>query len=88
MINLENYIIRLNQLDNVVTVIKDIAPENYSFNGCVIEIKQGVERGFKIAVGSISKGEKLYKYGQPIGVASADIRPGELVHIHNLKSLI
>ena len=40
----------------------------------------------KIAIRPIAKGEKIYKYGQPIGVASADIARGEHVHVHNLES--
>lgn len=88
MKKLEDYIIKLNPLDNVVTVIKDISPDSYFFNGKVIEIKQDVRKGFKMSVGPISKGDKIYKYGQPIGAAKMDIGAGELVHIHNMKSLV
>jgi len=42
--------------------------------------------GFKIAIRSIAKGEKVLKFGVPIGSAIADIFPGEVVHLHNLKS--
>ena len=33
------------------------------------------------------KGEHIIKYGEVIGGASADIRKGEYVHIHNLEAL-
>ena len=88
MKNIDNYIIKLNQLDNVATVIKNISPNSYYFNGNVIRIKQGIKKGFKISVRSILKGNKIYKYGQPIGTALVDIKPGEVVHIHNIKSLV
>ena len=41
--------------------------------------------GFKIAVRPMKKGNPVIKYGLPIGVASRDIAPGSLVHIHNIE---
>jgi altronate dehydratase len=40
----------------------------------------------KIALIDIAKGEAVYKYGEKIGVASADIHTGDHVHTHNLES--
>ncbi|AOL17466.1 hypothetical protein BFU36_12935 [Sulfolobus sp. A20] len=48
---------------------------------------QNVPLGHKIALRDIKKGEKVLKYGRPIGEAIQDIRKGEHVHIHNIKSL-
>ena len=42
--------------------------------------------GHKLAVKPIAKGETVRKYGAPIGSATADIAPGDYVHIHNMKS--
>lgn len=42
--------------------------------------------GFKIARRSIASGEKILKYGAPIGTATRAIVPGEVVHLHNMKS--
>jgi len=39
----------------------------------------------KIAVRGIPKGERVRKYGAPIGVATQDIQKGEHVHVHNLR---
>ena len=47
-----------------------------------------LENGQKYARRSIKAGEPVIKYGYPIGQASADIAPGELVHSHNLKTLL
>lgn len=44
--------------------------------------------GHKYAVRAIVPGEKVIKYGFPIGTAVAPIRPGELVHSHNLKTAL
>ena len=43
--------------------------------------------GHKIALVDIRAGDKVIKYGRVIGVATRDIRAGEHVHTHNLKSL-
>ncbi len=40
----------------------------------------------KYALCDIACGEKVMKYGFPIGAATADIKAGEKVHSHNLKS--
>lgn len=44
------------------------------------------ENGHKYAVRDISAGENIVKYGMPIGHATADIKRGEHVHSHNLKT--
>jgi len=41
----------------------------------------------KFAVSSIKKGEKVLKYAQVIGEATADIRQGQHVHVHNMVGL-
>ncbi len=45
-----------------------------------------LQTGHKHAVCDIKKGENVIKYGFPIGHATADIKAGELVHSHNLKT--
>lgn len=42
--------------------------------------------GHKIARRAIGKGEKIVKYGAPIGRATEDIAAGDHVHIHNVVS--
>ena len=42
--------------------------------------------GMKYALSPIAAGQKVMKYGFPIGEATRDICAGELVHSHNLKS--
>ncbi len=42
--------------------------------------------GHKIARRAIASGEKIVKYGAPIGSATAAIAAGAHVHIHNVKS--
>lgn len=49
-------------------------------------VKVCLDNGHKHAVRDIQKGEQVIKYGFPIGVASEDIKTGEQVHSHNLKT--
>lgn len=49
-------------------------------------VKVCLDNGHKYAVRDIQKGEQVIKYGFPIGVASQDIKLGEQVHSHNLKT--
>lgn len=42
--------------------------------------------GHKIALSDIRTGEKIIKYGYPIGYATKDIKTGEHVHSHNLRT--
>jgi (2R)-sulfolactate sulfo-lyase subunit alpha len=51
-----------------------------------LKAKMDVPIGHKIALIDIAKGETVWKYGQDIGKAVADIKKGEHVHVHNLKT--
>ncbi|MBP3381913.1 MAG: altronate dehydratase [Clostridia bacterium] len=42
--------------------------------------------GHKYALVDIKQGENIIKYGEPIGHATVDIRKGEHVHTHNVKT--
>lgn len=42
--------------------------------------------GHKVALKEIKAGDTIIKYGEDIGKAVANIRPGEHVHIHNMKT--
>ena len=44
------------------------------------------ESGHKYALSDIATGENVIKYGMPIGHAVCNIKKGDHVHIHNLKT--
>lgn len=46
----------------------------------------GDKRGHKIALRDIKEGEDIIKYGYAIGHATEDIKEGEHVHTHNIKT--
>ena len=47
---------------------------------------EGELNGHKVALRDIKKGENVIKYGYPIGNALEDIKAGEHVHTHNIKT--
>lgn len=55
-------------------------------NDNVAVMLTGELRGHKTALCDIKKGENIIKYGYPIGHATEDIKKGEHVHTHNLKT--
>ena len=80
--------IRLGTKDNVLTALTDVEEGNYLLNGKVLAVPEKVPGGFKIAMTTIKRRAKIYKYNYPIGIASRDIKAGSLVHIHNLTSMV
>lgn len=80
-------LLRLAPEDNVLTAIAPLeAGETVLIEGVQAQLPARAPLGFKIAARSIGKGEKIIKYGVPIGSATMDIARGEVVHTHNLKS--
>ncbi len=51
-------------------------------------VEVNLESGHKHAIRCISAGEEIIKYGQPIGVATCNIKSGEHVHSHNMKTAL
>jgi len=51
-----------------------------------ITAKMDIPIGHKVALKEIKKGDTIWKYGQDIGKAIADIAMGEHVHVHNVKT--
>ncbi|SOE18018.1 altronate hydrolase/galactarate dehydratase [Hoeflea halophila] len=75
--------IRLNQSDNVIIALKDLATGSV-LPGLDVPLAEAVARGHKIASRAIAKGEKVIRYGQTIGIATSAIAAGTHVHVHNL----
>jgi hypothetical protein len=73
--------------DNVVVCRRDVrAGEYLSMDGEAVIVRSDVALRHKIGRRTISLGALVVKYGMSIGSATADIQPGEWVHMHNLKS--
>jgi (2R)-sulfolactate sulfo-lyase subunit alpha len=51
-----------------------------------ITAKHDIPIGHKVALTDIKAGDTIWKYGQDIGKAKADIKAGEHLHVHNAKT--
>ncbi len=84
----------MNPQDNVATALVELTPGMVvslpgadGVNGAVEVVVVGtVSFGHKVALAQIPAGAPVLKYGEMIGLASADIQPGEHVHTHNVDS--
>lgn len=86
--------LKINEKDNVATVFSNGAEK-----GAAVTVKdeKGKEKeivisedilyGHKLAIRDIAEGELIIKYGEEIGIAVADIKKGDYVHVHNLESM-
>ncbi|MEM6467267.1 MAG: UxaA family hydrolase [Pseudomonadota bacterium] len=74
--------IRLDPADNVVIARRALEV------GVAVEgthTASLIPMGHKVATQAIPQGSQIRKYAQFIGLASADIAPGEHVHTHNVE---
>lgn len=79
--------IRLHIEDNVVIALRDLKKNDpVVVEDRTVLLQSDIPFGHKIAIRPIAYGDKIYKYGLPIGSASDNIRTGEHVHSHNLKT--
>ncbi|MEM1972460.1 MAG: UxaA family hydrolase [Nitrososphaerota archaeon] len=81
-------LILLHPRDNVGVAVQDInRGEALLVGRHLVEAKNTINQGHKIAIKNIPKGGGIIKLGIKIGVAKKRIRAGEHVHIHNVESL-
>jgi hypothetical protein len=83
----DSRLLRLATEDNVCVATTTLqAGETISIDGLPATLSERIATGHKIAARAIPAGEKVIKYGAPIGSATRDIAPGQYVHTHNVKS--
>ena len=80
----------LSEKDNVATLLEDVTPGTevlirLGSKTDTVKARESISFGFKIAVSDIARGADIIKYGEPIGIASSDIKRGDMVHVHNLE---
>lgn len=77
--------IKINKNDNVAVALTALK------KGCDVDgvtALDDIPSGHKIALCDIKSGEKVIKYSSVIGIASKDIKSGEHIHSHNLKTAL
>lgn len=73
--------------DNVYVLTHGVqAGEELEIAGHSVHAASNLGLGHKLAARSVAAGEKIVKYGLPIGTATRDIERGEHVHTHNMRS--
>lgn len=79
--------------DNVGVAVVDIEAGRDAVgalidDGTTVNVRslQPIPLGHKIALRAFTVGDTVTKYGEDIGKVVADIRAGEHVHVHNLKT--
>jgi altronate hydrolase len=75
--------ILLSETDNVIVLPEGAAAGE---NAGVLTLAEDIPPGHKTARYAIARGTAVVKYGHVIGEAARDIRPGEWVHEHNVKT--
>ena len=82
-------IIILNLDDNVATAVRRLETGEFvsSDGDKSVTLSQDVPAGHKLALCDIATGDKIIKYGEVVGRATADIMSGEHVHVHNVEGL-
>lgn len=82
-----NSVILLHKDDNVLVCTNTIAKsEIIKIDNAEIIAETEIETGHKIARFNLKAGDKIFKYGAPIGSMKLDAKIGEHVHMHNLNS--
>jgi len=79
--------IRIHPDDNVAVALEDIRKgETLTLDAVSVTAIEDIARGHKIALREIKEGEPVVKYGNPIGLAKADIPAGAWAHVHNVRT--
>ena len=90
----ETHFLVHDKTDSVGVVVVETAKAGSDLNGwvmdtdetIVIKANSDIPLGHKIALGDIDNGGTIIKYGYDIGKVVADIKKGDHVHVHNVKT--
>ena len=82
-------LLRLDPEDDVATALRPLEPgERVELDGEVIEVREPIAFGHKIALRDLASGQPIRKFGWPIGALKSAVAAGEHVHTHNLATLL
>ncbi len=88
-IDVKNNALKINPSDNVVIALENLRKGDMIILGDkrIFSVAEDIQAGHKIALVHINKGEKIYRYGEPILKATREINPGGWVHVHNTQPI-
>ncbi len=85
---MQNFI-KIHEDDNVIVALKVIPKgETVTVSGAQIVAADEIPAGHKMAIRDIAAGEPVVKYGCQIGCAKEDIKAGQWIHTHNVKTAL
>ena len=80
-------VLLLDERDSVAVAMRGLeSGDVVLIGGRSIDVLEAIPFGHKIAVSDIDRGAGVLKYGEVIGIATADIPQGAHVHVHNVVS--
>ena len=79
--------IKIHNDDNVAVALETIAQnETITVGDVTVVTRMEIPAGHKFALKELPTGTPVIKYGYRIGFTTADVKPGEWIHTHNLKT--
>ena len=82
-----DFLIQIHPSDTILVLARSVEEgEPFVLDGREYRFACKLGLGHKVARRPIALGEKVLKYGVPIGSATRAIGAGQHVHLHNLKS--
>lgn len=80
-------LMHLNKYDNVVVALHPIPKgETVSEGDLSVTVNMDIPQGHKIALVDLKKDENVIKYGAPIGHVIEEVKRGDWLHTHNVKT--
>jgi D-threo-aldose 1-dehydrogenase len=81
------HLILLHADDSILVCVTPIvAGDLLEIDGVAVTARQAIDVGHKLARRSLQPGDKVIKYGAPIGSITEPTPAGGWVHVHNMKS--
>ena len=81
--------IQINPKDNVAVALENLPSGTaISVNGNVVRLADDIPSGHKLALQAFKAGDRVVKYGFPIGVATEAIPAGGWVNEHNIHTAL
>jgi len=81
------------RLDHVAVAVRDLKSHQVALVGFLdsdlkarVELISDIPLGHKFALKDLASGSDVLEYGQCIGTAIRNIKMGEHVHVHNIRS--
>jgi len=74
--------------DNVGIATRDLSGGDCArdIRGQVVDVREAIPQGHKIALQAIAVESAVIRYGMPVGVMTSAVERGCLVHVHNVRS--